>query len=151
MKSYRKTMLVLTILLSITTFSIIARDKKPDNEYKNLKVYPKNISTAKLDRDMELFSRSLNVECSYCHVREGENWDYASDKKHKKEEARDMMRMTRDINEKYFGADSTSKPSDLAMNCFTCHRGEEEPFISWDTTSIKKQLPAINRWDSYKQ
>jgi hypothetical protein len=100
---------------------------------------------------MELFARSLNVKCGYCHVQEGETWDYASDKKHKKEEARDMMRMTKDINEKYFGADSSSKPYDLAMNCFTCHRLEEEPVIQWDTATIKMSAPPVNRWDSYKQ
>jgi hypothetical protein len=151
MKSYRKTMLVLTLLMSFTTFTIVARNKKPDSEFKNLKVYPQDISKQKLDKDMELFARSLNVKCGYCHVHEGETWDYASDKKHKKEEARDMMRMTKEINEKYFGADSTSKPSDLAMNCYTCHRGEEEPVIQWDTINIKRLEPAVNRWESYKQ
>lgn len=140
----------MTILLSFTTFSILARNKKPENEYKNLKVYPKDISPEKLDKDMELFSRSLNVECGYCHVGDGNNWDYASDKKHKKEEARDMMRMTKEINEKYFGADSASKPSDLAMNCFTCHRGEEEPVISWDTTTIRRHPVTPSAWDRYK-
>ena len=140
-------MLVMTLLFSFTTFTIVARNKKPDNEYKNLKVYPKDIAPAKLDRDMELFTRSLNVECGYCHEGQGNTWDYASDKKPKKEEARDMMRMTKEINQKYFGADSTTKASDLAMNCFTCHRGEEQPFISWDTVNIKK--PFFNLHPGY--
>lgn len=135
----RKTFLVMTLLFSLTTFSIVARNKKPDNEFKNLKVYPKDIPEARLDADMHLISRSLGVKCGYCHVRGNDGkWDFASDSSHKKEEARDMMRMTNEINEKYFGADlKTAKPADLAMNCYTCHRGEEQPVISWDSASIK--------------
>jgi hypothetical protein len=38
MKPYRKTMLVLTLLMSFTTFTIVARNKKPDSQFKNLKV-----------------------------------------------------------------------------------------------------------------
>jgi hypothetical protein len=151
MKKYRKTFLIMTLLLSITTFNIVARNKKKDNDFKNLQVYPKDISEDRLDKDMHLFSRSLGVECAYCHVKEGDNWDYASDKKPKKEEARDMMRMTNDLNEKYFGADlKTAKQDDLAMNCYTCHRGEEHPVIPWDTINVKPaQAPVqISPWNN---
>lgn len=129
----------MTVLLSFTTYTIVARNKRPDNEFKNLKVYPKDVSKEVLDHDMDLFCNSLSVTCEYCHVHEGgDNWDFASDKKHKKEEARGMMTMTKEININYFGVDyKTAKPADIAMNCYTCHRGEEQPIIPWDTINIK--------------
>jgi hypothetical protein len=147
MRKYRKTLLIMSIFLCISTLNIIARNKKQDPEFKNLKVYPKDISSERLDADMHLFSRSLGVRCGYCHVKNGEKWDFASDSLHKKEEARSMMRMTNDLNEKYFGADlKTAKPSDLAMNCYTCHRGEEHPVIPWDTVNVKPVPIRISPW-----
>ena len=144
MKKYRKTFLIMTILLSITTMNIVARNKKKDTNFKNLKVYPQDVSEEKLDADMHLFSRSLGVKCGYCHVKQNDKWDFASDSIGAKNEARDMMRMTNDLNEKYFGADlKTAKPSDLAMNCFTCHRGEEHPVIPWDTANVKPMTAPI--------
>ena len=43
--------------------------------------------------------------------------------------------------------------SDLAMNCYTCHRGEEMPVIPWDTAHIKaKPIPVqTSPWGNYKQ
>jgi hypothetical protein len=147
MRKYRKTLLIMSIFLCISTLNIIARNKKQDPEFKNLQVYPKDISSERLDADMHLFSRSLGVRCGYCHVKNGEKWDFASDSLHKKEEARSMMRMTNDLNEKYFGADlKTAKPSDLAMNCYTCHRGEEHPVIPWDTVNVKPVPIRISPW-----
>lgn len=147
MRKYKKTIMIMTVLLSVTTLNIVARNKNRANEFKNLQVYPKDILPEKLDHDMDLFSRSLGVECGYCHAHEGEKFDYASDEKPKKKEARDMMRMTNDLNEKYFGADlKTTKPDDLAMNCYTCHRGEEHPVIPWDTVNVKPVPIRISPW-----
>ena len=150
MKKYRKTFLIMTFLLIVTTLNIVARDKRQDSEFKNLQVYPKDILKEKLDSDMHLISRSLGVKCGYCHVKDStiDKWDFASDAKPKKKEARDMMRMTNDLNEKYFGADlKTAKPADLAMNCYTCHRGEEHPVIPWDTINVKPMQIQISPWN----
>jgi hypothetical protein len=154
MKASRKTIVMLTLLLSVTTFSIVARNKRKDNDFKNLKVYPSDVSHEKLDPDMDLFSKALGVDCGFCHYHEGDNWDFASDKKGHKENARNMMRMTNELNEKYFGANlKTAKDSDLAMNCYTCHRGEEMPIIPWDTLHVKpKPISApTSPWGNYKQ
>lgn len=138
MKRYRKTILILTMLTGLTTLNILARNKNKANEFKNLQVYPKDIAPEKLDHDMNLYSRSLGVDCGYCHKHEGENFDFASDTIPKKREAREMMRMTNDLNERYFGADlKTARQADLAITCYTCHRGEEHPVIPWDTLNVK--------------
>src|SRR5689334_9343871 len=60
--------------------------------FKNLKVFPKDISRADLLFNMKFFSQSLGVRCTFCHVgEEGKplsTVDFASDAKAKKLTAR---------------------------------------------------------------
>src|SRR4051794_8021197 len=62
--------------------------------YKNLKVFPANITRAQLLSNMKFFSQSLGVRCTHCHVgEEGKplsTFDFASDAKDKKTVARKM-------------------------------------------------------------
>lgn len=80
------------------------------------------------------FRPALGVKCSFCH--DPQNW--ASDDKDEKKVARQMMQMTRDINDKYLktmkGLDS-EKP---AVNCTTCHRGEQKPALTMDKAPAKE-------------
>ena len=51
-----------------------------------------------------------------------------SDDKPEKEITRNMMRMTMDINKKYFQFNETVTAEQVqAVTCFTCHRGEPMP------------------------
>src|SRR4051794_28316130 len=56
--------------------------------FKNLKVFPKDISRADLIANMKFFAQSLGVRCTFCHVgEEGQplsTFDFASDAKEKK-------------------------------------------------------------------
>lgn len=151
MKKYRKTILILTAMMSVTTFSIVARNKQ-DSIYKNIQVFPKNISEARMDKEMELFSKSLGVDCQFCHVESNGVWDFASDKNGHKKEARAMMIMTNEINTKYFGVDSASTEPYTVMNCYSCHRGEEYPVIPWDTSGVKAKPSPIQTspWNNYR-
>ncbi|HEV8507084.1 MAG TPA: c-type cytochrome [Chitinophagaceae bacterium] len=102
-----------------------------NNDYKNLKVLPKNISSKDLTRIMiDDFEDGLGVSCTFCHV-EGKDslgLDYANDAKPEKEIARRMMKMTMGINEKYFGLKHPLLgDSVLAINCITCHNGQPRP------------------------
>jgi len=96
--------------------------------FKNLKVFPKDISRADLLANMKLFSQSLGVRCTYCHVgEEGKplsTFDFASDAKEHKVIARDMLRMAHRLNTDLPGI--TGDPS-ARISCFTCHRGSEKP------------------------
>ena len=96
--------------------------------FKNLKVFPKDISRADLLTNMKLFSQSLGVRCTYCHVgEEGKplsTFDFASDAKEHKVIARDMLRMAHRLNTDLPGI--TGDPS-ARISCFTCHRGSEKP------------------------
>ena len=98
--------------------------------YRNLHVYPKDISRADLLANMKLFSQSLGVRCTYCHVgEEGKplsTFDFASDAKEKKKIARDMLRMAHRLNTDLPGI--TGDPT-ARITCFTCHRGSTKPLV----------------------
>ncbi len=153
MKKHRKTILILSLMMSVTTLSILARNKRQDSAYKNIQVFPKDISEKRMDREMELFSKALGVDCGFCHVKQGEVWDFASDSKGHKKEARDMMRLTNDLNARYFGEENEAVGTFSVMNCYTCHRGEEFPTIPWDTAHVKSKAAAmpISPWGNYLQ
>ena len=85
--------------------------------WKNLLVMPRTTTRDQMKTVMRQQSRALGVDCDSCH----EQPDMAKDTD-KKKIARAMMRLTKEINGKYFksGADET-------VTCWTCHRGKEKP------------------------
>ena len=99
---------------------------RPQDEFKNLKVLPKNISEDSLMSIMENYERSLGVNCSHCHVVDSVKEDYASDAIHDKETCRDMMRMTDSINRAFFPP-RNPKRAIQQVTCYTCHRGQTRP------------------------
>ena len=99
---------------------------------RNLKVLPKDISDEKLDSIMQTYNKALGVKCEFCHVKSkvypGTDIDYRSDAEPMKENARDMMRMTIEINTNHFYFNKSIKPEYLnTITCKTCHRGEAFP------------------------
>jgi hypothetical protein len=97
----------------------------------NLKVLPKNISDSLLNKIMvEDCGDALGVNCDYCHVanKAANTVDYASDAKPEKDTARSMMRMTLELNRKYFGqAKASLGDANLYITCYTCHHGNPVP------------------------
>jgi hypothetical protein len=129
MRSFKK--LKVIAALAIFIFIGIAATKQPGSDkFKNLKVLPKNITEDSLDKIMDGFTINLGVDCKYCHTRDkkADTLMFDKDDKSEKEIARNMMRMTTEINEKYFHFNKEVKASEvLAVTCFTCHRGEPMP------------------------
>src|ERR1700682_5927299 len=88
---------------------IAATHTPPQKEqWKNLKLLPKNIDEEQMERIMYKYTRQLGVTCSFCHpdTKPGifpVRVDFATDEKPEKRTARNMMRMTDKINKKYFG------------------------------------------------
>jgi hypothetical protein len=118
----------LIIILYFATFVCVtaATVRKGGDEFKNLKVLPKNITADSLNGIMESYEHALGVKCGFCHVMRDKNGleDYASDSMPHKESARNMMRMTMDINKKYFPSGTKYIET---VDCNTCHRGQQEP------------------------
>ncbi len=120
-------------LAALAAFVLIgmAAMKHPDNDrFKNLRVLPKNITEDSLDKLMDFYCASLKVECTFCHVhdKKADTMIWHIDDKPEKEITRNMIRMTGEINEKYFHFNEDIKASEVqAVTCFTCHRGKPRP------------------------
>ncbi len=129
MKSY-KTLSVLAIVIILFFAGIAAVEQPANNNFKNLQVLPKNISTDSLDKIMDGFNAMLGVDCKYCHVRDkkADTLMFDRDDKSEKEIARKMMRMTTDINKNYFQFNETVATAQIqAITCYTCHKGTPMP------------------------
>lgn len=140
----RKAFITLAIIAVVASANMLGRTFEGP-EHKNLQILPKDISQEKLKAIMDDFCASMNVKCGFCHVRNKDTneWDYASDAKGHKKEARDMMKMTNELNEKWFGVDLSEPDPKVAITCYSCHRGEEHPVVSApklavDSTNNKK-------------
>jgi hypothetical protein len=70
---------------------------------------------------MNYFAVSMGRRCNYCHVNNNGVWDYASDAKPEKNNAREMIKLVLDTNNRLQGL----KLDPIA--CFTCHRGRNSP------------------------
>lgn len=128
----KRKIIVIGILASIfVTAMASTQPSERANPYKNLKVLPKNISTKSLSRIMvDDFEDGLGVSCNFCHAEEkgSHRLDYASDAKPEKEIARMMMRMSVQVNRKYFRVKHPMiGDSSLVITCNTCHHGQPHP------------------------
>ncbi|MDB5253358.1 MAG: c-type cytochrome [Flaviaesturariibacter sp.] len=125
----KRTVLTLLVIGSLFAMSFVITRPDPPL-YKNLKVLPKNINKEQMDSVMHHFSLSLGVKCNFCHIRNDstKTWDFASDANKHKLVAREMMKMTEKINDKFFDVSgSKNLNAALMVTCYTCHHGKVEP------------------------
>jgi len=104
----------------------------PPAPMKNLQVLPKDTPQPQVVAMMRVFNTALGVNCDHCHVwvKPGDPTnDMASDTKTAKLVAREMMRMTTDVNARLAAA--IKKPADqiAKVECATCHRGAAIPVL----------------------
>jgi hypothetical protein len=110
-------MRVLATMILLATTVLLAQDAAPKKgggmPHKNLKVLPDE----NIGQIMQAYRVALGAQnCQYCHVQ----GDFASDENQKKEVARNMIRMTNEINAKFPG-------ERVRVTCYTCHAGKEHP------------------------
>lgn len=120
-----------TCLVTTLLLAQLASAQVPD-KFTNLKVLPKEITRAELVETMKGFAMGLGVRCSSCHMgEEGKplnTYDFTSDEKRMKQNARIMLQMVRNINEKDISRiqlEDGAKP--VTATCFSCHRGKKQP------------------------
>jgi hypothetical protein len=128
----RKYLLTLTCILSIVVLGAANMPLQQDEKPKNLQVLNKDISIEALDKIMHQYNEALGVKCNYCHAAVPNDLtklqlDYASDAKSAKKIARDMMRMTTQINQQFFNAKDKDGNISESVSCITCHNGQEYP------------------------
>jgi hypothetical protein len=108
--------LTLAVVLLLVPVCLSAQDKKgPPPPLKNIKILTGE-PREQVIMTMRAFTVALGVQCMYCHVQ----GDFASDDNPKKETARGMLMMARDINMKF-------PDGKRHVSCYTCHRGMTEP------------------------
>lgn len=95
------------------------QDKPTEQVQKNIKVLT-GMPQSQLIPVMNFFAASLGRRCNFCHVNNQGQWDYASDVKPEKNQAREMIKMVLDTNKNYF-------KGNLEVSCYTCHRGVNHP------------------------
>jgi hypothetical protein len=75
--------------------------------------------------EMNLIVQGLGVTCNTCHVR----GNFANEDKPEKLKARQMLEMTKALNQQYF-PDYKPKEGESVLGritCYTCHKGETAP------------------------
>ena len=125
-------------MASMTNIQQVPQQQGPQQpqaevKYTNLKVLPKSIKKAALDRTMREWGAALGVRCNFCHANNPatNKTDYALDTKPEKLMARKMYKMAGNINKKYFGAkkDSLGMMKETGITCNSCHRGVAHPKV----------------------
>jgi photosynthetic reaction center cytochrome c subunit len=91
------------------------KPKQAEEVYKNIQIF-KGMPAAQLMTAMGTFTKSLGVDCAYCHVPGA----FEKDDKAAKQTARAMLRMVGKINGDNFNGASP-------VTCWTCHRGASKP------------------------
>jgi photosynthetic reaction center cytochrome c subunit len=88
---------------------------------------PKNLKILAPDTDigfvMQNFNQALRVDCIYCHVQ----GDFASDANPKKDTARKMIAMVRQIDASFPSSAGVFPAGYHEVDCSTCHRGAVKP------------------------
>jgi hypothetical protein len=111
--------LILAVVLLLVPVCLSAQEKEgkkgPPPTPKNLKILTGE-SGEQVIMTMRAFRTALGVQCTFCHVQ----GDFASDDNPKKETARMMLTMARDINSKF-------PDGQRHVTCYTCHRGATTP------------------------
>jgi hypothetical protein len=112
--------LILAVVLLLVPVCLSAQEKggraRPPSP-KNLKILTgETPESSSSDDDACVHCTALGVQCMFCHVQ----GDFASDDNPKKETARMMLTMAREINSKF-------PDGKRHVSCYTCHRGMTEP------------------------
>jgi hypothetical protein len=108
------------------TFESMLQEPQPPNaqgtqpqlaeeRFKNIQIF-KGQPAPNVMRAMQFFTRSLGVECSFCHVPHQMDKDDKDEKKF----ARTMYQIVQYANK------SIGKPK---VSCYTCHAGHQEPEV----------------------
>ena len=101
----------------------------------NLQVLPQDISAQELRGYMVGAATGLGVRCWACHIgtegQEISTFDFVSDAKTMKKLAREMFRMTMEINANTMPTMAKLEGHEEvgSVRCVTCHRGEKKPTL----------------------
>ena len=111
-----------------------AAPAQPPPPMTNLQIYPKDIARQELVTTMQGFVRQLGLQnqggCGYCHAGTAPQFDFASDTNPKKNVARKMILMSREITGKLPEVTGKTASEITSLRCATCHRGVAVPKVT---------------------
>src|ERR1700760_3148505 len=119
--------LSLMAALAVVTSAALAQTPAPAAHHdmgppKNIKVFPKDMTSDQIHEVMHHWTGELGVGCTYCHAKDASTGktDFASDANPVKDRARVMLKMTMAINKEYLTQLADPKPGH-DVECATCH------------------------------
>ena len=139
MKSKIKIAAIITFALFALAFFArksemqIKRTETAGQKFKNIKVL-NDMPADQMGKVMNMMAASLGVNCAFCHA--SNDGDYEKEGNEHKDTARQMLKMTFDLNKNYFDA----RPE---INCNTCHQGKAHPQPSFPLKpTVSEERPA---------
>lgn len=122
MKTKIKTAAIFTFAIFALTFFVPKGEMQTKVEtagqkFKSIKVL-NNMPADQMGKVMNMMSASLGVNCAFCHA--SNDGDYEKEGFEHKDMARQMLKMTFDLNKNYF----EGRPE---INCNSCHQGKSHP------------------------
>jgi photosynthetic reaction center cytochrome c subunit len=103
------------------------RPQLAEEVFKNVQIL-RGIPVKEFMGTMGMFSASLGLNCTDCHVEEaGGSWARYADETELKRTTRRMVAMVNSLNKSMFGGRQ-------AVSCFSCHRGTNRPRVIPDLT-----------------
>jgi hypothetical protein len=84
------------------------------------------LTVPQFEQEMQHFVQALGVSCGGCHMPKG---NFASDENPRKVKARQMIAMTKMLNEQFFATHTPVEGESVLgrVTCYTCHQGELKP------------------------
>jgi hypothetical protein len=114
----------MTILASFLAFALLQPPAPAVVDTPTVKVLT-GLTVPEFEVEMQLMTQALGASCGTCHTR----GNFASDDNARKMRARQMLEMTRAINQQFFPDHKPAEGESRLgrITCFTCHQGELHP------------------------
>lgn len=87
------------------------------------------LTVREFEQEMQHFVEATGVSCNGCHLPKG---NFASDDNPRKVRARQMIEMTKGLNQQFFPEHKPVEGESVLgrVTCFTCHQGDLKPRIA---------------------
>ncbi len=109
--------------VDIVAKQIAGKENEPaETVFKDIQAF-KGVPAGRVLRAMDSFGHALGVNCTYCH----DASDWSKSLHVEKNTCRDMMKMTKAINDEWLAKMADIKSEEPHVGCMTCHRGTPRP------------------------
>jgi hypothetical protein len=115
------------VLFALATSTVAAQPPAVPNKVDTptVKVLT-GLTVPQFEQEMQHFVQAMGVSCGGCHMGRG---NFASDENPRKVKARQMIAMTKALNQQFFPTHTPAEGESTLgrITCYTCHQGELKP------------------------